>query len=128
MTHNRFNYSGMYNTFAFDKLARLTDDAPYRKAKKVVRLGTCFLPDLVSEAPTTFCRTRFFALAKTLDKNIDEVAAARKIRPMVMDETADMGNKLWETLVKFANIGKNLFEFTNEAMYNDCVLTSDTAG
>ena len=45
-----------------------------------------------------------------------------------MDETADMGNKLWKTLVKYANIGKNHFEFTNEATYNNCVLTSDTAG
>jgi hypothetical protein len=123
MAETKFGNNGKFRTFDFGALADLPDSDLYRTAKRVVRVGNSFLSDLASEGLTTAMLTDITNLAITLDTNIDGVAAAEENRDIKTQERVNTGNALWALMVKNANIGKSLYEFTDEARYNDYVLT-----
>jgi glucose-6-phosphate isomerase len=86
-------------------------------------VGTSFLADLASEGLTAAFLTEITNLADKLDKQIDDMEAANENRDIKTQERVVLGNNLWNTMVKYANIGKSLYEFSDEARYNDYVLT-----
>ena len=122
MAETKYGSNGKYKTFNFGELSALPDSEMYRTAKRVVRVGTKFLTDLASEGLTDDILKQIATLAITLDEKIDLVDDAIEERDIKRQERVRMGNKLWALMVKYANVGKSLFEFTDEARYNDYVL------
>ncbi len=127
MAETKFGNNGKFRTFDFGELSRLPDSDLYRTAKRVVRVGTSFLADLASEGLTAAMLTQITTLATTLDTNIDTMEAAVENRDIKTQERVTVGNSLWAAMVKYANVGKSLYEFTDEAKYNDYVLTPSAA-
>ncbi len=123
MAETKFGNNGKFRTFDFGGLSDLPDSDLYRTARRVVRVGTSFLTDLASEGLTAAFLTEITNLADKLDKQIDDMEAAIETRDIKTQERVVLGNKLWNTMVKYANIGKSLYEFSDEARYNDYVLT-----
>jgi hypothetical protein len=123
MAITKFGETGKFKTFDFGELARLPDSDLYRTAKRVARVGTGFLADLASEGLTAAMLADIVTLATTLDTNIDTMEAAVENRDIKTQERVIVGNNLWNTMVKYANVGKSLYEFSDEARYNDYVLT-----
>jgi hypothetical protein len=123
MAETKFGNNGKFRTFDFGELSSLPDSDLYRTARRVVRVGTSFLADLASEGLTAAFLTEITNLADKLDKQIDDMEAANENRDIKTQERVVLGNNLWNTMVKYANIGKSLYEFSDEARYNDYVLT-----
>ena len=122
MAETKYGNNGKFRTFAFGELSSLNGEDLFRTAKRVARVGTLFLADLATEGLTAGLLTEISTLSESLDRNIDEVEAAIEIRDIATQERINMANKLWSTMVKYADIGKSLYEFTDEARYNDYVL------
>jgi hypothetical protein len=122
MAASKFGENGKFKTFDFGALSNLTDSDLYRTAKRVVRVGTSFLPDLATEGLTVGLLTQITTLATTFDSNIDAMESAKENRDIKTQERVIVGNNLWAVMVKYANVGKSLYEFTDEARYNDYVL------
>lgn len=127
MAATKFGENGKFRTFDFGALADLPDTDLYRTAKRVARVGTGFLADLASEGLTAAMLADIVTLATTLDTNIDTMEAAIENRDIKTQERVIVGNNLWNTMVKYADVGKSLFEFTDEARYNDYVLIETPA-
>lgn len=120
---NKFGLgSGKYNSFGFGELANLSDDDLYRTATRVVRVGTTLLADLATEGLTIAILNNLNLLATNLDKAIDAVGEAEEKRDLETQDRIEKGNALYTEMVKHAGTGKSLYEFTNEAKYNDYVL------
>ncbi|MCX6209878.1 MAG: hypothetical protein NTZ59_10410 [Bacteroidetes bacterium] len=126
MAVTKYGQNGKYKTFDFGALSELPDTDLYRTAKRVVRVGTSFLVELASEGLTAAMLTEITTLATTLDTNLDTMEAAIENRDIKTQERVAIGNNLWNTMVKYANVGKSIYEFTDEARYNDYVLIDDS--
>ena len=123
MAETKYGNTGKYKIFNFGELSDLPDEDLFRTAKRVVRVGRSVLSDLASEGLTNDLLNEIAALATSLDDNIDKVAEAKENRDIQKQVRVRMGNRLWDLMVKYANIGKSIFEFNDEARYNDYVLT-----
>jgi hypothetical protein len=121
----KYGENGKFRTFDFGPLSDLPDTDLYRTARRVVRVGTSFLADLASEGLTAAMLTEITTLATSLDSNIDAMEATIENRDIKTQERVIIGNKLWNTMVKYANVGKSIYEFTDEARYNDYVLIDE---
>lgn len=126
MALTKFGNNGKFRTFDFGELARLPDSDLYRTAKRVVRVGTSFLADLLSEGLTAAMLTEITTLATSLDTNLDAMEAAIENRDIKTQERVNIGNNLWKTMVKYADVGKSIYEFSDEARYNDYVLIDES--
>lgn len=127
MAETKYGKTGKYKTFNFGELSSLPDSDLFRTAKRVVRVGTKLLTELASEGLTDDILKQIATLANTLDERIDLVEDAIEERDIKRQERVRIGNKLWALMVKYANVGKSIFEFTDEARYNDYVLTEGSA-
>ncbi len=123
MAETKYGNSGKYRTFAFGQLSRIPHSDLFRTAKRVVRVGTTFLSELASEGLTAALLTEIGTLGATVDLNLDAMEAAVENRDIKTQERIILGNALWDKMVTYANIGKSLFQFKDEARYNDYVLT-----
>lgn len=119
--------TGKYNSFGFGELSSLNDDELYRTAKRVVRVGTTLLADLSSEGLTQAILDNVATIANNFDTAIDKVGEANETRDLETQNRIQKGNALYTEMVKLANTGKSLYEFSNEAKYNDYVLIQTTA-
>lgn len=123
MAETKYGKSGKFKTFGFGELSRLKDDILFKTSKRVVRVGTTLLAELATEGLTAAQLTEISTVGATLDTNIDAIEAAEENRDIKTQERIIIGNNLWDKMVTYANIGKSLFEFKDEARYNDYVLT-----
>ena len=127
MAATKYGDNGKYKTFDFGSLADLPDSDLFRTAKRVVRVGTTLLAELASEGLNASMLTEITTLANTFDANLDTLGSAIENRDLETQNRVIAGNNLWALMVKYADVGKSLFEFTDEARYNDYVLTDTTS-
>ena len=127
----RYKYGeedGRYRKFGVEGLSRLKDDELLRCARRVVRVGTEFLADLASTGLTAPILATLLATANTFDEQIDAQHSAIKERDLAVDTRIALGNEMYRLLVSLAGFGKLCWGDTNEAKYNDYVLTHTTSG
>lgn len=127
MAELTFEGKGKYNTFGFDELSKQTDNELYRMAKRIVRVASQLQNDLATQGLQQSQITELDSLATQLDTAIDGVEAATEDRDLHKQERIIKGNILWAEMVKLASIGRSLFEDTNEALYNDYVLITNSS-
>lgn len=119
--------SGKYNSFGFGELSRLSDDTLCRTGKSVVRVATKLLAELTNEGLTTAILNNITNTLNNFDKAIDAVGEAEENRDLETQNRIEKGNALYTQMVKLGGTGKSLYEFTNEAKYNDYVLIETKA-
>lgn len=127
----RYKYGeedGRFRKFGVDALSRQKDDELLRTARRVVRVATTYLPDLASTGLTAPILAALLATANTFDEQIDEQHNAIKERDIAVDTRIGLGNHMYKLLVSAANFGKLCWADTNEAKYNDYVLTRTASG
>jgi hypothetical protein len=115
MATTKFDNNDKYKTFDSVELSSLSNEDFFRTSKRVARVGNGFLADLASEGLTALILTDVTSLATTLDINM-------YTRDIKTQEIIELGNNLWNAMAKHANKGKSIFEFTDQARYNDYVL------
>jgi len=118
-----YSGKGKYSNFGFEDLTHVTDANFYRLAKRVIRMATKYLPDLEPQGLTADQITALQSLVKNFDDNIDAIEEAIENRDVETQERINKGNTLWAEMSKLASVGKSVYEDTNEAKFNDYVLT-----
>lgn len=109
--------------FAADGLSRLGEDELVRTAFRVVRVGTGFLTALSTEGLTQDILDALEAVAGELDVAVDTQDDAVNDRDIAVDGRIKAGNDLYAAVVNMCTYGKSAWENTNEAKYNDYVLS-----
>ena len=127
MAELAYSSTGKYKIFGFEDMATLSDSDLQRMAKRVVRVGNSLLTELQAKGLTAAQLTTLETLANDLDKAIDKVGAANETRDLHTQERVQLGNTLWAEMTTLSSIGQSLYADTNEAKYNDYILTSSTA-
>jgi hypothetical protein len=122
MAEIAFNGKGKYNSFGFENLSRLTDMELCRMCGRVVRLGNKLFAPLAQQGLTKAMLDNVTTLASQFLEAINEMDKAAEDRELEAQNRVEKGNLLWKETSILASIGKNLFEDTNEAKYNDYVL------
>ena len=118
-----YSGQGKYNNFGFEDLTKVSDADFYRLAKRVGRMATKYLPDLEPQGLTAEQIATLQTLAKNFDDGIDAIEDAVENRDLETQERIIKGNTLWAEMSKLASVGKSIYEDTNEAKFNDYVLT-----
>jgi hypothetical protein len=128
MAEIAYNSKGKYSTFGFEGMSELSPSDLCRLVSRVVRVGNKLMTDLAAQGLTAAQLTALTALGVDLDKAIDDVEEAIETRDLETQDRIVKGNALWAEMSRLASIGKSLYEDTNEAKYNDYVLTPSSGG
>lgn len=129
MAENKWGTSdAYYRQFGFEGMVKLSDAKLLRQAKKVHRLGVTHLADMASEgldqAKLDLLQTQY----ADFDDLVDDKEKAIENRDIKTQERRKAGNEIYKELVRLCNIGKQLYEKTNEAKYNDYVIYNSSTG
>jgi len=124
MAELEYNNKGKYNSFGFEDMANMNDNELYRLAKRVVRVSTTLLSDLGNQGLVEADITDLSTAAALFDTAIDAQHSAIENRDLATEARVTIGNELWDELTRLCSIGKSIYEDTDEARYNDYVLTA----
>ena len=127
MAQDFYKGEGLYRKFGFEDFTNVKDNDFSRICKRVYRLLTDpdnqmgsdmtdaypSLPDLINELGN-------FSI--TFDTALDTIIDKRNDRDIATQDRIVAGNALYKELIRLADLGKTIFQDTNEALYNDYVL------
>jgi len=117
-----------YRTYGFNDMSTMTDNDLHRLGKRVARVGTAQMADLAGEGLTTAKITAINSINTHFDSSIDDMDDSVEIRDIATQNRSDKGNVAYSELVRFCNIGKDLFEASDEAKFNDYVIYNTPGG
>jgi hypothetical protein len=117
-----------YKKFGTDTLSLQTDSDLHITAKRVVRVATEFLA-LLSDTGLTVAQLDAIT---SLDDEFTILLVDLKIeignRDIEQEDRVEAGNVIYNTLVKYTNIGQNIWESNDVAKFNDYVLYNTISG
>lgn len=122
MAETAFGTKGHYLVFGFDDMANMGDNDLCRMGKRVIRVCGQLKADMEQQGLTDAQVAELSGLCEQLDKAIDNAAAKSEARDIETQQRINIGNVLYAEMMKLANVGKNLFEDSDEARYNDYVI------
>lgn len=128
MAELTYGTTGKYNTFGFDDLSRISDPELYRLGRRVVRVGTKLLAELTPQGLTATKLNAINTLTTNLDTALDAIEGAIETRDLETQDRILKGNALWTEMSRLASIGRSLYEDSDEAKYNDYVLSPASSG
>jgi len=114
--------SGKIKEFGDMNLTRQNDDELVRTARLTHKSATKYYADLAAEGLTMQNVQDLETAIAALDNALDEQRQAIANRDSATRERIERGNKLYELVVKYSEIGKEIFYASNEAKYNDYVI------
>ncbi len=123
-----FQGKGLYNSFGFEDMSKLSDDDLCRMAGRVHRVATKFLTDMQADGLTQQMLTDLKAANDDFDKKMDDQVAAQENRDIETQQRILLGNKLFVEVSRLIKIGKGLYQDSDEARYNDYILPPDEGG
>jgi hypothetical protein len=120
--------TGKYREFGDANLSIQTDSDLARNAKTMVTTATKYLNELSTEGITA---TKIDLLATTrneLDNAIDAQTIAINNRDNSTEARMILANNLYALVVKYNDIGKDIWIETSEAKYNDYIIYNTPSG
>lgn len=120
---NKFgSENGRMREFGSLYYSRMTDEELVRAAKLVAAAASDFLQDLLSEGLDAAQIQDIKQTIRDFDEALDLQAKAIAKRDSQTELRIEAGNSLYELVVKYAAIGKTVWEGRSEARYNDYVI------
>lgn len=117
-----------YRKFGADTLSEQTDSDLLLTAKRVVRVGTEFLPTLSKHGLTA----EILTYITTLNEEFGDLLVDMKIeignRDIEQEDRVEAGNIIYTTLVKYTQTGQSIWEALDVAKFNDYVLYNTVSG
>lgn len=113
-----------YKKFGVMGMNKFNDRDLYVCAKRVHNVATGFLAELASEGLTTLILDDFKDIYDSFEVTLFNLNEAMANRDKNTEERVNLGNDLYSKVVKYTNIGKQVFENTSEAKYNDYIIYS----
>lgn len=128
IANDKYKGKGLYRTFGFEGMDELSDNELYRLSGRVVRVGTNLQSEMAANGLTTDMLTDLKTLSKSFDNAIEEQQTAIENRDLARQARVSAGNILYAEYSRLCDIGKSLYEDTDEAKYNDYVIDAGGGG
>lgn len=120
--------TGKYREFGNPDLTRQTDDVLVRSGKTMVKTATKYITDLATEGITADKISKLNDTVAGFDTSIDKQREAIKSRDTSTEDRAVLANAVYNLIVKYADVGKDIWRETSEAKYNDYVIYNTKSG
>jgi hypothetical protein len=120
--------SSNYKKFGAELLSQQLDSDLLITAKRVVRVANEFLPDLAPKGLTSEMLTTITDLRAAFEDLIVDVKLKIADRDTEQQERVKKANAIYETLVKYAITGQNIWVSQDVAKYNDYVIYNTVSG
>ena len=120
-----YNGTGLYNSFGFEGMDKMDDAHLHRLAKRVVRVSNILFADMSPKGLTNGMIDEVTKTDEAFDKGIDNLRAAEENRDISTQQRVTLGNSLFAEYSRLMNIGKSIFQDTDEAKYNDYVMNDN---
>ena len=115
-------HTPQYRSFGDADYTEQTDEKLYRNAQLLIRACTDYLADLAPEGMTTQLIADIKAARIAFDNAIDQQYLSNKQRDIMTSLRINTGNALYDLLVKYTEIGKDIWYAVKEAHYNDYII------
>jgi hypothetical protein len=120
--------SGKYREFGDPNVSAQTDNNLVRSAKMMITTATKYLTDLATEGITAAKITTLTTTRTALDLAIDEQSKAINNRDNSTETRVNLANDLYALVVKYSEVGKDIWVEESEAKYNDYVIYNTPSG
>lgn len=117
-----------YKKFGTETLSEQTDADLLITAKRVVRVGTEFMPEVSVNGLTTPMLDALGDLADDFTNLIVDMKMEIGRRDIEQEDRVEAGNAIYSTLVKYTNTGQSIWETSDVAKFNDYVLYNTFSG
>lgn len=117
-----------YKKFGTDTLSEQPDSDLFLTAKRVVRVGTEFLPALSVNGLTAGMLTAITTLNEEFADLIVDMKVEIGNRDIEQEDRVEAGNIIYSTLVKYTKTGQSIWETSDVAKFNDYVLYNTISG
>ena len=114
--------SGRYREFGDPAISQQTDELLVRNARVLINAATKYLVELADEGLTAAKLTDLEAAKQALDDALDVQRQAINDRDIKTEERIEAGNELYELIVKYCEIGRDIWINTHQAKYNDYII------
>lgn len=114
--------SARYRHFGITGVSGLTDEQIQRACANIMRCAGLYLNDLVTVGFTQALIDELDTLRNDLILALDEQGFAIRDRDIATENRINMGNSLYNELMRFNAVGKAFWKSRNEAKYNDYVI------
>ncbi|RUT78401.1 hypothetical protein [Ancylomarina longa] len=111
-----------YATFRFSGMNRLTDQELVVYSKHVCKTAELYQEALAKRNIDGEMITLATEATTALDNAIDAQTEAIAVREQMSVKRFELGNELYDLIVELCEVGKRIWENTNEAFYHDYVL------
>jgi hypothetical protein len=120
--------TGKYREFGEPNLTQQSDSDLDRNAKMMVTTATKYLTNLATEGITAAKITLLNTTRNEFDVAIDEQTKAINNRDNSTESRLILANDLYNLVVKYNDIGKDIWVETSEAKYNDYIIYNTASG
>lgn len=120
--------SPKYKKFGTEELSKQTDAELNITAKRVVRVATEYLDELSDTGLTTSQLDNITDLDNEFTTLLIDLKIEIAVRDIEQEDRVEAGNAVYDTLVKYAAIGRNIWETNDVAKFNDYVLYNTISG
>jgi hypothetical protein len=125
---NVFGDGGKYREFGDPNLSIQTDSDLARNAKTMATSATKYLTNLATEGITAIKITLLTTTRNEFDVAIDEQTKAINNRDNSTETRMILANDLYALVVKYNDIGKDIWIETSQAKYNDYIIYNTPSG
>ncbi len=114
--------SGQYKRLGIRDIERVPDENLLFRAREVVRIATEYLTVLTSIGLTQTMLDTLDDDAQLFETKMIAVNSARSVRDLKTIERIEKGNVVYSFVSKYCNIGKLIWEDTDEGKYEDYII------
>jgi len=111
-----------YKKFGVIGMARFNDRDMLYAGRRVHLVGTEYLTDLADQGLTLLMLTTLQTAAQDFEDAMNELKDKQAERDIKAEERIEKGNELYSFVVRYCDIGKQIWENVSEAKYNDYVI------
>lgn len=126
---NKFGaQSGNYRKFGVSGVSDLDGGKLSYVTRRVHRVAETMLPQLESEGLTPELLTELNSRLNTYEQALSKQEDAIADRDIATENRVEKANEIYALLVKYCNTGKQIWEDTNQAKYNDYIIYDTPTG
>jgi hypothetical protein len=120
--------SAKYRKFGASDISQKSDSNLLLTAKRVVRVGTPLLAELVTSGVTPAMLTNITTHYQSFDNLLVDKEIKVGDRDIEQEDRVEAGNLVYADLIKYTGIGQSIWASTDVARYNDYVVYNTTNG
>lgn len=118
--------SAHYRHFGIGNIVNLTDEQVQRSCANVVRCAMLYRNELLEVGVTQHLIDGLHSSRNEFITTLDAQGFTVRDRDIATENRIVAGNKLYQELMRYMNVGKAFWKSRNEAKYNDYIMYDET--